>query len=288
MVIISTALQVHVRCVQHYLAASLALARPWLSYCLWTTVLDLGYHCGSWLGLKFCIIIAIHNATLHGLALGLQHNHKLTGCNVKPSRQGVWPSPEWPALSAADTWKVGGCDGPFSTQMSPLVHQFTCSAVCQATRWIERYRIGRFLTASDQIGRKVNRPFSSMSNPCQQTSIHHLQPSYILSLLLANWLPNLITNPISLLMSTASDFLWNLHYITKKLDAALISLRIFPVISFKGINIAKDSSVKWPIMRWMQCYPVTHSLTEPKNSQKTVKSTQSQKWTKIQAVKFNN
>jgi len=172
---------------------------------------------------------------------------------VKPSRQGVWPSPEWPALSAADTWKVGGCDGPFSTQMSPLVHQFTCSAVCQATRWIERYRIGRFLTASDQIGRKVNRPFSSMNNPCQQTSIHHLQPSYILSLLLANWLTNLITNPISLLMSTASDFLWNLHYITKKLDAALISLRIFPVISFKGINIAKDSSVKWPIMRWMQC-----------------------------------
>ena len=62
MVIISTALQVqenainghmydvkqclHLGCVWHYSAASLALVHPWLSYCLWTSVctavLDLG------------------------------------------------------------------------------------------------------------------------------------------------------------------------------------------------------------------------------------------------------
>jgi len=53
---------VHVGCAQRYSAASLAIARPWPSYCLWTTVfctavLDLGYHPASWPGSKisYCI-----------------------------------------------------------------------------------------------------------------------------------------------------------------------------------------------------------------------------------------
>ena len=70
----------HVGCARRYLAASLALTRPCLSKCVWmtvcTTVLDLGYHIGSWPQSKILYDIVIRNATLYGVAPGLQHNHK--------------------------------------------------------------------------------------------------------------------------------------------------------------------------------------------------------------------
>jgi len=59
----------HVGSAWRYSTASLALARPWLSYSLWmtvfcTAVLDLGYHPGSWPGSKISYRIAICNPTL--------------------------------------------------------------------------------------------------------------------------------------------------------------------------------------------------------------------------------
>ena len=54
--------------------------------------------------------LAIHNATVYGLALGLRYSHKFIGLNSECGRHlnGLH------ALSAADTWEVDRCNGKFS------------------------------------------------------------------------------------------------------------------------------------------------------------------------------
>jgi len=84
-----------------------------------------------WPESKILYGIAIHNATLYGLALGLWHSHRFVGlisvCGHRLNGLDcLLRTPEKLAGTAVHLVQGG-----------PVVHLFTCSSVCQATHWIE-------------------------------------------------------------------------------------------------------------------------------------------------------